>query len=527
MKRKLKKFFAWTLAVCLLMTVVNVSMVVRAEGTQSSNNQPGGGNTPAVENRFEIVTAGQTIEVINKNQLKYSNGLVTITYGSNDLQPELSLRTGTTDTLNEFNIGSETTVKFTFEVNEGCTPELRIDGNDIAVENNVYTYTFSETQNHSMFQIKINGENGSDNPPANKLTGIFNINGVDISYSSEEPAKFAVPDDFDFSNLKVIVKELDGTKYDDAFASGTMYDDENRDAFEIMIHHKDESVLQLGILFHNDSIGNINKYPGFYLTQMTLVKENYRGVGVETENVPDMYDFQSFQKVDLAVTTPDKPSKITTYYGDDTIKLSSDTDKAITKIELGAGIPVDAVTIDNTAKTVKVNSNYYNQIPLKVTLSDQTVGYMQVERIGLEIAKYQWVGLGEGEAKFINHGPGMQGSNIPVSYYGKSIMTATFYHAADEDYNDYDMIATVKLSDGTKKTEVVKGIGTVTCRDTDLAGSDYIVWSGDEINKDDPASVYPVSVSVTAVKANATTGSTFGGATFGSGAGVTWVRPEK
>lgn len=368
---------------------------------------------------------------------------------------------------------------------------------------------------------------GNDNQNSRGDMGIFVINGVECEVT-EDNKTFTVPDDFDFNGLNIVVKKLNDEVYDnDEFASGTMFDEENRDAMEIRIHQRGENVLQLGIEFHDNAIGNVNKYPHFYLTQITLLKDDYRGIGIETNNVPDMYSFDSFQKADLSETTAEAPGYVTTYYGDDTIKLISDTAYTITDIQPGAGVPKDAVTIDVAAGTVQVHSNYYTSIPLTVTLSDGTTGYMQIERIGLQIEKYQWVGTGEGQTSEILHGAAAAGSAIPTEYYGKSIFTATFYHSASEDYKDYNMIANIKLSDGTTETRIVKGIGTKVCQDEDLAGSDYIVWSGDEFDFDDASAVYPVSVSVTAVKAGAADTEVFGGASFGAGAGVNWIFVRK
>ena len=178
--------------------------------------------------------------------------------------------------------------------------------------------------------------------------------------------------------------------------------------------------------------------------------------------------------------------------------------KNISKIEVVTGTNPKAVTITGTS--VKFNSPYYTSIPLQVTLSDGTIGYVTVDRLGLELGDY-------GNTGNTNHGsqPGTAISSAPGA--GEKNIIATFYYDAAQSYQDYNIVANLVFANGSTKTVVVAGSGETACIDPTLKGGDYLVWSG-------KASEEPVSVSVTAVKAGATSGSAFGGACFGAGTGV-------
>ena len=543
MRKKLHKLCASILAICLVVTFVNVSVKVNAE--------TGGQYQIALDNVNAGAGLAPELGTVQYYVVDTEDGTATPVDFVSDFDGEgtnVAVTTGDTGGLTPRAKYSYTVASGIFKVvvtpASGKQVTIQQDNAGSMVDKGTYTeaYTYTMTAGE-MIRIEFRDTNpGGTNPPDEEPQPGENpqpqkdvmdlvINGVTFT-DVENYSQLVVPDSWDLANMtpqdmNITVTKLNGetatgsgATYADGFKSNTMYDEQNRDAMEIGITSKGENSLLFKIEFHSDSIGNVNAYPGFYIFGLTLVKDSYRGVEVGTNHMPDMYDFSTSRVVDLKDTSAANPGIITAYYGDDTIQLASDTSNTISNIQVGAEIPANAVTVDVAAGTIKVNSNYYSSIPVTITLDDGTVGYMQIERIGLDIQKIQWVNA---SSKYILHGASAQGCEIPSEYYGKSIMTASFYHTASEDYNDYNLIATVKLSDGTTQTNVVKGIGTVPCIDSSLAGSDYIVWSGDEIKYDNPSSVYPVSVSVTAVKANATSGSTFGGASFGSGAGVTWT----
>ena len=142
--------------------------------------------------------------------------------------------------------------------------------------------------------------------------------------------------------------------------------------------------------------------------------------------------------------------------------------KTISKIEVVTGTNSKAVTITGTS--VKFNSPYYASIPLQVTLSDGTIGYLTVDRLGLELRDYG------------NTGNTLHGSHVGTSIssapgVGEKNIIATFYYDAAQSYQDYNIVANLVFANGSTKTVVVAGYDEKTCEtDSGLKGGDYLVW---------------------------------------------------
>lgn len=325
------------------------------------------------------------------------------------------------------------------------------------------------------------------------------------------------------TNEVIETHNYNGTEY----GIGKMYDTENRDIIEAHLNKQSTNYAYLRVEAHVDGIqpqdipqGQDDSYfYGYYIPQVRLQKSGYKGVEVRTNNMPDMYDFTGFNGIELGDTTLNNPGEVSVYYGEDTINFTELNGQQISEITLlsGKGVPASAVTIDNTNNTVKVNSNYYNSIPLKIKLADGTVGYVTVERIGIFIT-----GLNKGSTVFyhgaFNGNVNNNGGNLNVDT-DKDRIVAAFYHGSDKTYNDYDLIANITYQDGTTEVKTAKAVGDVADEGSNLVGSDYILWEGEGFGD------APVKISVTAVKKGAISSKTaFGGATFGAGAGVEWER---
>ena len=284
-------------------------------------------------------------------------------------------------------------------------------------------------------------------------------------------------------------------------------DSQGRNPLAIQTIDSTQNSVTLNWEYHVGDDPANNGAPGFYIINVTIVGKDYTGLKIDAGAKPDMYDDTVYtDKVDIGSSTADAPAKTAVYYGNDAIDLSTvDGAKTISKIEVVAGTNPKAVTITGTS--VKFNSPYYASIPLQVTLNDGTIGYITVDRLGLELRDYGNTGTtlhGNHVGTSISSAPGVGEKNI----------IATFYYDATQSYQDYNIVANLVFADGSTKTVVVAGCGEKTCEtDSALKGGDYLVWSG----KADEA---PVSASVTAVKAGATSGNTFGGACFGAGTGV-------
>lgn len=285
-------------------------------------------------------------------------------------------------------------------------------------------------------------------------------------------------------------------------------DAEGRNPLEIRSIASGDNYVTLGFEYHpGDPAGYNAGTPAFGINQLTFSSAGYRGVKIDMGGKPDMYDDTVYSDiVDIAAGTQSNPVKAAVYYGSDSIDLSTiAAGQSVTSIEAAPGFNAAAITISGA--TVRFNSPFYASVPLKVTLSDGTVGYLTIERIGIEIRDYP-----SGVETLHGSQPGCSLSG--VSGTGERNIVATFYYPAADSYSNYNVVAKLTFKDGGMKTVVVNGFAEKPCIDPTLKGGDYLVWAGAQSER-------PVSVSVTAVKAGATSGSTFGGACFGAGNGVT------
>ena len=285
-----------------------------------------------------------------------------------------------------------------------------------------------------------------------------------------------------------------------------MTDSQGRNPLEIQTIDSSENSVTLSWNYHVEDDPVNSGAPRFYILNVTIAGKGYEGIKIDTGAKPDMYDDTVYSDtVDIGSSTADAPAKTAVYYGNDSIDLSTvGGAKTISKIEVVTGTNSKAVTITGTS--VKFNSPYYASIPLQITLSDGTTGYITVDRLGLELGDY-------GNTGNTNHGsqPGTAISSAPGA--GEKNIIATFYYGATQSYADYNIVANLVFANGSTKTVVVAGYGEKECVDSTLKGGDYLVWSG-------KADETPVSASVTAVKAGATSSNAFGGACFGAGTGV-------
>ena len=212
----------------------------------------------------------------------------------------------------------------------------------------------------------------------------------------------------------------------------------------------------------------------------------------------------------ISDTTISEPAKTAVYYGSKDFTLADLGTGSVSAISLVSGFNPNAVTINNNNK-ITFNSGYYASIPLKVTMSDGTEGYLTVDRLGIEVDC-----INTTNRNTVYHGSqngSALSSTANVSTYN---IVAVFYYDSSKSYSNYDIVANLTYSNGTTETKIVSGFGEKTCASSDtLKGGDYLIWSGTS------ASLAPVSVSVTAVAHDAMTSDSFGGALFGAGAGVT------
>ncbi|MBP3255752.1 MAG: hypothetical protein J6M60_04620 [Clostridia bacterium] len=404
---------------------------------------------------------------------------------------------------------------------------------------------------HLSIELKESGSNPSDQPSDGEfdvneidVTRVdFRLNGEDITVTSEN-TEITVDANMNFEGVdefyitKVVIHDNENNTdrtYD--YAAGEysigLKDAENRSILEVNLGKQTTNLAFLRIEAHTEDLKasdiaamgkTSDDFYHFYLPQIKLIKPGFKGlVEVSTPHMPDVYDFVSFNGFELGDTSESNYANVTVYYGDDTINLTS-LGSNITNIELvnGKGVLPSAVEIDVANKKVKIKSNYYNEIPLKITAQlegEQTVvGYVKITRVGIYIND-----LNKGATVFF-HGAfnakvNENGGNLKVDT-DKQRLVAVFYHSNTTTVNDYDLVLNIVNKDGTRETKLAKAVGDVPDENNSpLVGSDYIIWEGDSI-EDRPSKIY-----VTAVKKGATSNSnTFGGATFGAGAGITWTK---
>lgn len=458
---------------------------------------------------------------INGTTFAYENGNVTVS--KNDtLQNETSID------LSEGDV-----ITITLTPNEGYQARLHndIDDYDLKLDDNTYSFKIGHADPKTISLTPSFNPQGEPGKPAEPgpeqktLKFDFRLNGID--FTNVEDGNVDVPEDFnmdkitDFYIKKIVVNGTETYSYNDNEYSYSMLDDQGRTILETHFDKISNNYATLRVQSHSQDIQDTDKVEGriyydFYITGINFVKPDFRGVEVSTPVMPDNYDFTQWNGVDLRETTTDNPGKVTTYYGEDTISFDSIATSDIRKISLvsNSGVPSNAVSIDNTNMTIKVLSNYYNEIPLEIELVDGTKGYITVDRIGIFIDR-----MNVGSKVFYHGASANVGENMDVDT-DKNRIVAVFYHEDTKTYNDYDLIVNMVFKDGSTKTAIAKGVGDVRNSNGNIVGSDYILWAS--ATEEEPVEVY-----VTAVAKNALSDSnTFGGATFGSGAGVKWVNSK-
>lgn len=466
-----------------------------------------------------ITLDGNTITIggnptINGSTFEYSNGDVTITKNN------VSVNT------TSFTVEKNDEIVISLVPDTGYTAQLHDNNqnNNIELNNNTYSFTIANANSST---ISFTPSFFISDPPVEAIKIDFTINGESFTNVSIGD-KVVVSNNF---NIKAITQfyitkiAIEGVKtytYSANEYSYDLLDNQGRRLFEVRNFTKiSDNSARFGLEIHNNDIlekdiaqGKTKKdYFGLHITNLYLIKDAFRGVEVSTEAMPDNYDFTMWNGADLKGTTKDNPGKVTAYYDEDTINLSSIVSSDISEISLvnDGLVPSSAIEINNETNKITMLSNYYNEIPLKIKLEDGTTGYITVNRIGIFISD-----INAGNDTFY-HGAAAEISGNLNIHTDKNRIAAVFYHEDSTTYEDYDLIVNITYADGKTETTIAEGVGDIHNSNGNIVGSDYVLWKGDIESQ-------PTSVSVTAVKKGtlASDATTFSGATFGSGAGVLW-----
>ena len=458
---------------------------------------------------------------INGTTFEYEHGKVTVS------------KNGKSQSSDSIDLSESDKIEIKLIPDEGYQAQLHNDVDDynLNLDNNSYTFEIGHADPKTISLTPSFNQEGSPvgpgepGPELKTLKFDFRLNGVD--FTDIEDGFIPVPDNFNMNEItefyikKIVVIGEKGTDtyiYNDNEYSYSMLDDQGRTILAANFEKISDNYANLRVESHSEDIQEKDKVDGrtyydFYITRLGFVKSQFKGIEASTEIMPDNYDFTQWNGVDLSGTTKANPGKVTAYYGEDTISFDSIVASNVRKISLvtNSGVPSSAVSIDNTNKTVKVLSNYYNEIPLEIELEDGTKGYITVDRIGIFVDR-----MNAGNKVFYHGASADVGENMNVDT-DKNRVVAVFYHEDTKTYNDYDLIVNMVFKDGSTKTAIAKGVGDVHNSNGNIVGSDYILWAS--ATEEEPVEVY-----VTAVSKNALSDSnTFGGATFGSGAGVKWI----
>lgn len=458
----------------------------------------------------------------------WSIGDITVTA---DRQGRQELSTSDEITLTNFD---SNTMAVKVSASDGFNTNLTVEGNVTSLSRRNNDGGLPTELTFSVVGIgNADGDPEPDDPESKMTVFDFTLNGHSFTNVALDGGSVLVPADFNMDTIEsfYITKIVSGETtygYAEDEYSYAMLDDQGRHIFETTYEKFGDNQASLRVLSHPEDIlekdipegRSREDYPAFYITNINFVKESYRAVEVSTGVMPDNYDFTVWNGAELRGTTADNPGKVTAYYGTDTIRFTGltavDTQGIdgirITEISVvdDGTVPVSAVEINNETGEIRILSNFYNRIPLKIKLEDGTEGYVTVDRIGIFIGD-----VNAGSSRFF-HGASVDvGNNLNVDT-DKNRIAAVFYHENTTTYQDYDLIVNLTYSDGSTETAIAKGVGDVPNSNGDIIGSDYILWSGENN--------MPVSVSITAVKKGVadSNSNTFAGATFGSGSGVEW-----
>lgn len=295
---------------------------------------------------------------------------------------------------------------------------------------------------------------------------------------------------------------------------------------------------------HCGSIGNINC--------RLIVSSAENSIQISSTDDAAAWNFINVG-VYAAEGTKEEPVNATIFFGSDRISFSKAIgNKEVTNVE-AVDLPTGAVTFEDGTLTFKTN---YDEVLVKMTYNDGSVGYMMLNRVGLNIDVAD--NNRDGNAGFVT----AHGSDHFVRYQsageGKDkVVYATFYY--DDAYSvadgenkattvksHYDSISdkvslfvTITKNDGTVTTQIIStpityAAGAFVAENGTMkhdqnpsnvigyAGQgnnhfydDFVLWSGSEAE-------YANIKSVSAIVYNPGNGDTFGGVKVGSGTGVLW-----
>ena len=370
---------------------------------------------------------------INNTTFEYANGDVTITKNGNYV------------TETTFAVEQGDTIVITLTADDTYNALLHDDGKNYNImldNNNTYTFTIGNaTTNTISLTPSFSQSQGPTDPTIEAMKFDFTINGesftnVTIGDQIQVSENFNMNEITEFYITKIAIEGVRTYTYEPHEYSLSMLDAQGRTILEIALNKRSDNYANIRVNAHVMDIQaadiaegkTIEDYFEFYITSINFLKPDFKGVKISTNVMPDNYDFTVWNGVDLTSTSKSNPGKVTAYYGENTINLNSETNSNISRISLvdNGKVPSSAIRINAETNEITILSNYYNEIPLKVELTDGTEGYITVNRIGIFIGD-----LNEGNKTFYHGASAMIQDNINVDT-DKYRIVAVFYHEDDK-----------------------------------------------------------------------------------------------
>lgn len=211
-------------------------------------------------------------------------------------------------------------------------------------------------------------------------------------------------------------------------------------------------------------------------------------------------------------TSPSSPTEFELYKGSTSFYISSMVSEpvrpAVTNVECTLPYASKAVSIETVGDKFLVTllSDFYDEVPLKITYDNGHVGYAKLKFVAIDIQ----IAGGNGSTSNIWHG-----SDNSREVEGTNVVSASYYYLNDQNTR-VNIFATLNFHGGKKVTKLLSPVGSIITNANQGTNKvdDFIIWK----RGDDGEFSFPDSVEVIAVIPDS--GDTFGGALIGSGSGV-------
>lgn len=262
--------------------------------------------------------------------------------------------------------------------------------------------------------------------------------------------------------------------------------------------------------------------------RVIVINSNFVGVklnGNKANGSAAAWGFASVPVYATAGSTSTNPTLVDVYIGDTKIKIDpfiQGDSSAITNVECTLENAERAVSIieNDGSYTIKPLSNFYDEIPLKITYEgNPTPGYLTIRLVAIAMAGSRTTPNSHEVPIF--HGTDHE-TKCTLDQNENAIVSASFYYPEDADPEDgkprVEMFATYTWANGsitrTRISETVNADLITNANQGSAHVDDFLLWKGNADNA-------PKKIEVIAIlpEINETS---FAGAKFGSGAGVVW-----